>query len=368
MFENIIKKLLISLFKLKTEIQLKRKIKLIYGNLKKNSSLVSLDDSLITKHKNLFIRYFNKKVNIKWLKSYITVSNINDYRYIPENIYYNYIEPKLNNYHLSKAYADKNFYELFFPELKNIFVKTYLRKINNCFYDTNFNLISNTQNIEKLIDKTQKYIIKPSIDSGGGINVFEITGNDIFNFINKDYDFIVQEKIIQHSFFSQFNESSVNTIRLFSYKSVINNQIYILQGVFRIGKPGSIVDNQAAGGLACAIDLETSKLNNFVSDKYGNKYYQFNNINFSNDYYIPHLQEMKELAIYIASRLFYFRLLSFDFCVDNMNNIKLIEINNKNHEINFYQFNNGPLFNSFTEEILSYCKDKPVNFLIDFKI
>lgn len=117
MFENIIKKLLISLFKLKTEIQLKRKIKLIYGNLK-NSSLVSLDDSLITKHKNLFIRYFNKKVNIKWLKSYITVSNINDYRYIPENIYYNYIEPKLNNYHLSKAYADKNFYELFFPELK----------------------------------------------------------------------------------------------------------------------------------------------------------------------------------------------------------------------------------------------------------
>lgn len=160
----------------------------------------------------------------------------------------------------------------------------------------------------------------------------------------------------------------MNTIRLFSYKSVINNQIYILQGVFRIGKPGSIVDNQAAGGLACAIDLETSKLNNFVSDKYGNKYYQFNNINFSNDYYIPHLQEMKELAIYIASRLFYFRLLSFDFCVDNMNNIKLIEINNKNHEINFYQFNNGPLFNSFTEEILSYCKDKPVNFLIDFKI
>jgi hypothetical protein len=52
--------------------------------------------------------------------------------------------------------------------------------------------------------------------------------------------------------------------------------------------------------------------------------------------------------------------------VDITNQVKLIEINNNNNEINFYQMNRGPLFGKYTQEIINYCQKSRKSFCIDF--
>lgn len=72
--------------------------------------------------------------------------------------------------------------------------------------------------------------------------------------------YIVQEKIIQHSFMNQINSNSINTLRIVTYR--VGSSIDILASVLRVGtsKTGS-VDNWAVGGLC--VPISNGKLNEF---------------------------------------------------------------------------------------------------------
>lgn len=61
--------------------------------------------------------------------------------------------------------------------------------------------------------------------------------------------------IEQSSAMAQWNKTSVNTVRIPSFKS--NGKISVLQPFFRTGRKGQVVDNAGAGGILCVID-ETS--------------------------------------------------------------------------------------------------------------
>jgi len=64
----------------------------------------------------------------------------------------------------------------------------------------------------------------------------------------------------------------------------------------------------------------------------------------------------------------YQRLLGFDLCVDREGNVRLIEVNNRNNEINFFQMAGEPLFREYTGEVVNWCAGRPKSFLIDFDI
>jgi len=181
------------------------------------------------------------------------------------------------------------------------------------------------------------------------------------------HSFLIQEYIEQHPFFSKLNPTSVNTVRIFTYRSVADNKVHVLHSVLRIGKKGATVDNQASGGISCGINEKTGSLNNFAIDKYGTKYYKSNKILFSG-LTVPKYGQMKEIAAEIAYSFPYHRLLGFDFALDKNERIRLIEVNNRNNEMNFYQMNNGSLFGGFTLEIMEYCKRRTRTFKIDFEI
>ena len=139
-----------------------------------------------------------------------------------------------------------------------------------------------------------------------------------------------------------------------TYKSVVNDKIVILQSVLRIGKKDSIVDNLAAGGIALGVNNE-GFLTDFAVDKFGNKYYTSNNIKFADIGPIPKFEEMKSIAKSLARKNIYSRLIGWDFALDNQNEIKVIELNNTNIEINFTQMTNGPLFREYTNEVKTFC-------------
>jgi hypothetical protein len=345
-----------------------KKISKIYKNVLKTSknSEIQLDT---TKHTNRW-NILSKKINLFWFKTYSLVSGIEDADYVPEDLFYGLIEPKLNDFSVSLAYADKNFYEKFYKIL-NIFPDTLIRNINGIFYNSDYEYLPEVQDVEKFFNNENKIIVKPSLESGGGRNV-EIFSrkNDSFyynkngNKLDIEYlkdnfakDYLVQKYIYSADYFTALNKTSLNTVRIFTYRSVKTNEIIINNCVLRIGKAGADVDNQASGGIACYI-YDDGQLNNYAVDKYGNKYFNVpsnKDLKFSQLDKIPKYDKMKELAKIIAKENHYHRLLGLDFCIDKENNIKLVEINNQEAEINFFQMFGKSLFKEYTDEVIKYC-------------
>ena len=66
--------------------------------------------------------------------------------------------------------------------------------------------------------------------------------------------YIVQEAIIQHEKISALNPTSVNTIRILTYRSGM--EILVVYAVIRIGRMGQVIDNQSAGGISTAINKD----------------------------------------------------------------------------------------------------------------
>ena len=374
----MIKKLTYNIWIFNREILFRKKIKKIAALC----SFTDLDQKLIKKYKSLW-KPLSKNPSVKYLKAYSSISRNESYTFVPENIYYNKIELRLNNKAYASAYSDKNFYEAYLPEKKEVFPKTFLRCINGQFFNQSFELESLADFWKNFVTRESSRVIKPSVETSGGANfsiietrkgkVFldekEVNLNQFEAILDVNYanGFVLQEKIRQHPWFAGFNPSSVNTVRMFTYRSVADNQIHILHAVIRFGKPGSLVDNQAAGGFSCGINAE-GKLNDFAVDKLGKRYESIEWINQNKGQWVPGLEEMKSIARSIAPRYHYHRLLGFDFCYTDEDKVKLLEINCKNIETNFLQMNNGPLFGSFTDEIIEYCTKTKPTVVFDFQV
>ena len=353
-----------------------KKISNIY-KLLTNRISVKFDSNLLKAHKKKW-SILKKPIIDKWLKVYTIIYGKCDINFIPENIYYNIVEPRLNNKMFDMAYADKNFYDKHFDI--DVFPYVYLRNINGVFYDHHYrNFNFSQKNLYDLFKNEKKVLIKKSIDTSGGRDVEILSKNgDIFinkynqkltkQYLLKNYhnNFLIQKYIEQHNYFKQFNNSSVNTVRVMTYRSVRNEEIMILSSVLRIGKPGSIVDNQASGGISCGINKK-GELNDYIVDKYGNKKEITEILNdFKNNIKVYKYNEIIKVAKKIAQKNLYHRILGLDFCVGINDKIYLLEINNKNIEINFLQMNNGPLFREYTDEVIEFCKNMPKSIVLDF--
>ncbi|MDD3014771.1 MAG: sugar-transfer associated ATP-grasp domain-containing protein [Candidatus Gastranaerophilales bacterium] len=353
----------------KVRVSYKRKINKIYVNIMKKQiySDIKLD---INKHTEKW-NVLNKRINPYWYRTYSYISGIDDINYVPEDLFYGIIEPALNDFSLTSAYADKNFYNKYYPDL-DIFPETLLRNINGIFYDSNYEYLKD--NIENYFKDEMKIIVKPSLDSGGGrkVHIFYRKNDNFYynnqgekfsiNYLNKNLerDYLIQKCIESGDYFRKLNETSLNTVRIFTYRSVKTNNVIINNSVLRIGKKGSEVDNQASGGISCFID-KNGQLSKYAIDKYGNKYFYLpSNLDtkFSDLSEIPKFNEIKEIAKEIAKRNYYHRLLGLDFCVDSKDNIKLVEINNQENEINFFQMFGSSLFGEYTDEVIEYCLAK----------
>lgn len=311
------------------------------------------------------------------------LNEITDINYVPENIYYGRIEPVLNNKSFALAYADKNFYERYFRDEKLLFPETVVRGINGRIYDREYSLLGKPEETRGLVNQGTDYILKPAVETSGGarVRLLKFKGDavmiddqsvsfpEFLQFLRDEYEWnlVLQKRIFPHPWFGDFNASSLNTVRMFTYRSVQDERVHPVQAVVRFGRPGSIVDNQAAGGLTCGITAE-GKLNRFAIDKYGKKFLDFDFLAKKKNEMVPGFAEMTEIACRLASRYYFHRLLGFDFCLDDNNQVRLLEINCKNIEINFLQMNNGPLFGAFTDDIINFCASHKKSVVVDFYI
>jgi hypothetical protein len=311
-------------------------------------------DSNYKRHIKEYWNRYNLRINLDWHKWYYSRNGIKDVRYIPEYIYYCYIESYFNRATLNEAYSDKAIHNILFSDIKR--PTTIAKNVGGVFYDDKFDLIS----LDEIIDhynKKKKIVIKPTIESGGGRNICFIDNEEIADthceliriITEFKQDFIIQEVIDQHPELKVINPQSVNTIRVMSI--FLNGKVHIISPRLRMGVNGSKVDNVSVGGLSCGI-MEDGRLRKYAFDTFGICFEKHPQGFVFEGKRVPSYDKIVNIIKKEHIKFGHFKLISWDFAVDINAEPILIEINLRFQGINGGQLCNGPLFGDLTDEIL----------------
>lgn len=121
---------------------------------------------------------------------------------------------------------------------------------------------------EQFCKQHPKFFSKPiKGHCGEGIRIIEVKNEKsikkVFNELISNGGQVIEEPVVQSAVLSAFNPTSLNTIRIYSFKH--DGNVTIMWPVLRMGRLGCIVDNGGSGGLFASIDLDTGKI---VTDGY----------------------------------------------------------------------------------------------------
>lgn len=283
---------------------------------------------------------------------------------VPPDIARIYIEPILNQGECIAFYNDKNSLGLFVNP--NDMPKTLFRSIGYKLYNGEYNVIK-PENFNDCFSSVDRVIVKPSKELGGhGITFFERENGVLVDkdnipltieYLLNHYktDFLIQECFVQSQYMAQFNMTSVNTIRVNTYRDIKTGEIHVLGAALRIGAKGARVDNATSGGVIVGID-DYGKVGKRTYDKYGNANTIYNDIDFAqNEFIIPNFEDVKKFALKISERLPHMSLFALDIVLDEHNSPKLIEVNSNNFSVKFLQLTKQPVFGQYTDDIIEYC-------------
>ncbi|WP_044115243.1 sugar-transfer associated ATP-grasp domain-containing protein [Anaerophaga thermohalophila] len=307
-----------------------------------------------------------------FLEIYQPFSGIKTSDFVPDSIFFTHIEPIMNNVEFSRSFADKNMYSLLIDH--SFQPKVLLRRMHGRFLDSDYHTVYHIDDFLSILAVNyERVIIKPSILSQGGrrIRLLESRDGKLFfedahvtlGWLSKEYNdnFLIQEYVQQHPFYSAFNSSSLNTLRIYTYRSVKDEKVHILSSMLRVGKPGYYIDNISLGGKACGLFAD-GRLNGIANDYEGKTYKRVGNVDLTLHEKVVGFEDVIRKAKKVAETQYYSRLIGFDFCVNEQEQGLLIELNNYDVGIERVQKCNGPLFGDFTDEIIDYCRKKKGSF------
>lgn len=203
-------------------------------------------------------------------------------------------------------------------------------------------------------------VFKPAMDSGGGRGVdFLPDRESLERRMEGRRNFVVQRPIPEHPFFNRFNDHGLNTMKVCTYRSVVDNRVHCLNAALRIGREGSL-DNETAGGLVRYVRPDGRLIDHAV-DKYGTvlREHPDSGIDLTGEDRIPRLEEMKQLVTRLAEQVHLSRLVGFDVCFDADENWRVVEINLRSQSIRFAQYGGQPFFGGFTDEVIDYVAENP---------
>lgn len=344
------------------------------NNIKSKNKLVEkveLTDRQKKQIDDFYLENYGKKIPYKWHRMYQSFTGNFDYRYIPDYIYTVLLE-ELNNKRIDVLpFENKAMIANFARGVKNPVrvPKTYVSCVGGSYFDGEGNPISKKDavgKILKLCETCPQFIIKKTVDTSSGRGVRLINAENGIDTIENERiesviekfggDFAVQEKIIQNAAFSALYSGSVNTLRVITYRT--ENKINVAPTIMRIGRNG-YVDNAHAGGMFIGVSRE-GKLLKQAFTEYGEKFekHPVTNVVFEN-YELPAFDKVMAAATEMHKNYPALRFISWDFTVDENENVVLIEANLHSQTVWMSQSSHGKgLFEENTAEILALVRNK----------
>ena len=310
----------------------------------------------------LYFRKYNRNCSYAFHNYYTKRNGIFNEEYVPEDIFYGIIDPKLNDVQKAKVLDNKCLYKSIFKDIKQ--PREIACRMNGfwmCSCENRKNIID-IDEVFDLIKEEHSVFIKAAENSYGGHGVFyfnaeNITKKDICSAIDSIAgDIVIQEAIGQHKELSRINPDSINTIRVFTYLSRKENVVKICSAVLRMGVGGAKVDNARSGGIFCGISrlgrLYESAYNIFTTPEIKCTKHPNTGVVFK-EFTIPNfdlvLDTAKRAAICVPSS----RFVAWDFAVSEEGEPILIEPNLYDGGIWLCEIGCGTIFAECADEILS---------------
>lgn len=299
------------------------------------------------------------EIPLDWHRYFYKRTGVYSVKYIPTSLYYTDLIGRLNQFPMNEAYTDKNLsYRLLPAEHQP---EAVIRNMNGYYYANDTPI--NKQKAVELCENMDDVLIKPTLKShGDGVCKFHVK-NGITSIGDKRIDqlfdeyspnFIIQKAVHQHTQMNALNSSSVNTIRILTYRS--GNEILVLYTVIRIGRQGSDVDNETAGGISTRI-LADGTLAKYAFGAPGNDNVEKTDTGVVLDgYAVPSYSEAVELVKKMHLLLPHFNLVGWDIAIDTEGKPVIIEFNTWPE---LSQSANGPAFGDYTERVLREIWNRP---------
>lgn len=323
MIHRIVKRIRKKLFVRKKKLEITKKFKLLKEHRK-------LSKEQKREIQNFYMDVIGEKIPLYMHEYFYSRNGIFSKNYIPSTLYLADLLPKANNYSLFSAYNDKNICNFLFPG-ENI-VHSILKNINGYYYYEDEPVSEDDAIIR--CKNLKEVIIKPSrVSKGRGVQLISIKDgvtdidNKTISQLFKEYkkDFMIQDRVCQHKDMAALNPSSLNTLRILTYRSGM--EILLIYSVIRIGRLNQVVDNQSAGGLCTTISPE-GKLGRYSFGKVG-----CDNIEKTDSgillegYQIPSYDKAIDFVKRLHYRLPFFDIVGWDVAIEENGEPILVEFN-----------------------------------------
>lgn len=306
-------------------------------------------------------RMMGQSVPTLWHEYYYSRNGMFSVRYLPTSVYQSQIVWCLNDYAYSQAYVDKGFYDVVFEGVNR--PRTIVKNINGHFYDEK-KWIERETAVE-LCQDIPRGVIKPTVGGMHGCDVRVLTmkdgmtdGGDSVAQLFSQYqkNFIIQEYVQQHEGMAQLNPTSLNTIRVLTYRD--GSSIYTMYAIARIGRMGGQIDNLTSGGIFADIDIQTGTIEKCAYGAPGENRIETTDCGTRLEgFRMPSFDRVLSLAKELHTRLPYFDLVGWDMAVDAQGEPLLIEWN-RAPDI-YSQTAHGPAFGDMTDELLARIRHLP---------
>lgn len=122
-------------------------------------------------------------------------------------------------------------------------------------------------------NRNESFIAKPTSGSwGAGCKIYHGIEEGSFNeLVEARGGHILEQLILQDERMALWNPSSVNTVRICSFKKK-DGSIVQVYPFFKTGRKGSVVDNAGQGGVYASVDAKTGRICTDGMDEAGNSY------------------------------------------------------------------------------------------------
>ena len=321
-------------------------------------------------HKKELSPYFEVrgfKVSMMFSDYFSRLNGISSDRYLSMDLYYFYVIPALNRHDFKDAYLDKNIYSLLFPDVKQ--PRTIIKNMNGHYYRDGKE-ITIDQAVEAIRNSSVNMIIKPTVETCNGEGVEQLgnySDGELKSLLEQyGINFIVQEKVVQHPDLQRVNPTSLNSMRLYTYRHLDGSYEFLYPFAhMRFGGKGAIKDNVSQGGGTCLINSDGS-----VDDKV----YRFKNMQVSSlkeetgveDLVVPNYSGVIQTLIGMHKRLPYFDFVGWDVTVLPDGEPLLIEFNLV-PSVEGPQMMSGPMFGDLLDEVIDRARQVECSRLQTFK-
>lgn len=292
-----------------------------------------------------------------WHSVYAAVSGIRSVDYLPEDIFFNVVERRLNPRLRRDTYRDKNFYDRFNWQGLPV---TVLRVINGELFDRDYRSVDLATGLALARQSSaDEFVVKPSRETRGGFRVAFIPPADLEAALKpklkRNADWIIQEPFRQHELMAALNASSVNTLRIMTIR--LGAEIAVVSAFIRIGIGSARVDNLSSGSLAAGVTRDAAtgagRLGAFACDvhlktctNHPDHGYRFDSIS------LPFFGAAEKLCMDLHAAIPDLGVLSWDIAIDAKGTPGVIEFNIGRQEILTHQACNGPVFTPYIDRVL----------------